>query len=237
MKITLQQIQKYSECPRQLHYKQSLEKELYPKVVDPFKVLVKDIIKQSYSSYIKNKSYLSWITIKNRIDKICFKSTNIDDSDQFDKAYKQSIKLINGLYKWYYSYYIKSPPALVNVDLSIPIGNSVINHRLDLLFIKEDRLVPLIFDDTMLSIPYNRLEYKALLWLIYKETQQFPKVTEFIQIREQSIKSLSMHNSLDIIDKLERYILHIVQGIEKSIFYPSINSQCNECEFKTICTI
>jgi CRISPR/Cas system-associated exonuclease Cas4 (RecB family) len=234
MQINLNQIQLYSSCPRKFGFVQS---------VPPTKQednIFKTIIKQCYINRSQHGYDPQWETIKTRVNRHYFADVDIKDKEAFSTAYKQSLATITVLHYWYHKTFMSdNRHGIVNIPLGVQVSNSTIVASVDIILLDQKYgPVPLIFSDNYPSLLtlHNDIKFKTLLWLIWKETTYESKKTEFAITTSESIKYTSIYNKSSM-DTIEKYVNFIVRGIENKVYYPSVNTQCNSCEYAKICVI
>lgn len=231
------QIQSYSVCPRQFGF------ELQTPIIskhDPFKENIKLLIKQCYINRTQHGYNPQWETIKQRVNKICFVDTDINDKEAFKLASKRAIQLLAVMHIWYTKHFSNdSREALVNVPLQVTVNKTIISDTLDIALLDTKyQVVPVIFNDTDIlpNMMYNNMKFKTLLWLIYKEINIIPKVSEYIVITDLTVQVHKLFNKTHM-DTIDNYVNFIVRAIENKIFYPSVSEHCSGCNFKDVCII
>ncbi len=235
-KISLEQILTYSKCPKKYSF------DLYnikQKSINKNDEIIKNLIKEIYINRAQDGYTTQWETVKSRIDKICFKDINIKDKTAFNDAYNRSKNLLSIMHTWYYKYFsLDKREGLVNLTLDTQVDKLTISHTYDLIILDPNyKTIPIIFalnnwDYTTL---HNNLYIKLITWMLYKNLGYDSKVLEYWIPNSNSIEIRKIFNKTKM-DILEKYINFIVRGIEYDIFYPSVNEQCNTCEYKNICT-
>lgn len=235
--LTLDQIQLYSNCPRKFGY--TLAAETIQPQPDFFRESIKALVKQCYINRSQHGYNPQWDTVKARVNKLCFADVDMSNKEAFQFAHKRSVELLTVLHYWYHKHFSEeSREALVNIPLSVTVNRTVIEETLDIAVLDSKyKLIPTIFNDTDIlpNMLYNNMKFKSLLWLVYKETGVIPEVTNYLVITQQGIHPHKVFNKthMDVIDK---YVNFIIRAIENSVFYPSVSSQCDTCEFQKICT-
>ncbi len=233
--IQLNQIAKYSACAQ----KYSLSQISLPtKTNDGFKDHIKELIKQCYVNRTKSNSDPTWETVKNRINKICFEDADINNKEEFNEAYKLSIRLLTVMHHWYYKQFTKDKlTGFVNLPLSYFYGSFSIEETLDLVFLDNKfGIIPVFFSDIPIAPLYNNIEYKSLLYMLYLETNVAPEVTDYLIIKEESVIRKRVVNKVEAIKQMGKHINHILTGISNKVFTPAVSEQCDSCEFKSICS-
>ena len=238
--LTLDQIQNYSICPRQLGYK-LINGDNGNSSLSPIRKIVKEIIKQAYINRAQHSYTPQWETIKARVNKACFEDIDINNKAQFKIIYEQSITILNILSGWYHKIFLSTKhEGITNVPLSVVINRTTISYQADLVLYDSDYgIIPVLFNDNDIlpTMLYNNIKYKSILWLLYKELDVISKLSQYIFIGPNSLQVHNIYNKEDSIKRTGRYLEYIVTGIEKQIFYPCISSECNTCLYKDICTI
>jgi hypothetical protein len=237
--LSLEQIQIYSSCPRQYGYSIGAPKPQAPE--DHFiKSSIRTLIKQSYANRSEHGYDPQWDTIKSRVNKLCFKDININDKEAFQFAYKRSYNILRVMHHWYYKLFCNdSVEGLVNVPLNVLVNKTTVNAEIDIALLdSKHKLIPIIFNynDILPTMLYNNIQFKTLLWMIYKETGVYPKLVYYYVINNESIHKHEVYNKTPL-NVIENYVNFIVRGIENKIFYPSVNTQCDTCSYNKICTI
>lgn len=231
------QIQSYSICPRQFGFELQV-----PPITkqDTFKENIKILIKQCYINRTQHGYNPQWETIKQRINKICFSEIDINNKEAFKLASKRAINLLGVMHVWYTKHFsIDSREALVNVPLQVTVNKTIISETLDIALLDAKyQVVPVIFNDTDIlpNMMYNNMKFKTLLWLIYKEINIVPNVSEYLVITNQSIQVHKLFNKTHM-DTIDNYVNFIIRAIENKIFYPSVSEHCNSCSFRDVCVI
>jgi hypothetical protein len=236
--LTLEQIQTYSSCPRQYGYSIGAPKQ--PAEDNFIKSSIKTLVKQCYANRSQHGYDPQWDTIKSRVNKLCFVDTDINDKEAFQFAYKRSYNILRVMHHWYYKLFANdSVEGLVNIPLNVLVNKTIVQAQLDIALLdKEHKLIPIIFNDNDIlpTMLYNNIQFKTLLWLIYKETGVYPELVYYFNITQESIHKHEVYNKTPV-NVIENYVNFIVRGIENKIFYPSVNSQCSSCRFEKQCTI
>lgn len=238
MILTLDQVKRYSKCPRQFSFVESAG-DIFSKP-NPETQIAKTLIKQSYTNRSQHGYDPQWETIKTRINKHYFSSIDVSNKDIFQYTYKKSVAMMGVMHYWYYKVFLNDTRhGVANVPMSVDVSNSTINISIDAILIDNKYgPVPLIFnDDGQEAIElHNDIKFKSMLWMIWKNTGMVPKTVEFATVTTDSVKYQRIWNKTPM-QTIEKYINFIVRGIENKIFYPSVNSQCNHCAFKQICIL
>lgn len=239
MQLTLEDIELYSKCPKQYSFYKATKTNPIIHYKDEERI-VKEIIKQSYINRTQHNYDPEWSTIKSRINKYCFEGVDVSQKDIFEPVYRKSIQIMTALHYWYYNMFVNdSRFGIVNVPLSINVANSTINMVADIVLIDQEHgPVPIIFGDTTTkSTTVNRdIKFKTMLLALAKQTQTAVRAAEMVLITPETVKYKKLLNKTPI-DTIEKYVTFIVKGIEHSIFYPSVNEQCNNCSFRNVCVL
>lgn len=234
--LTLDQLQTYSKCPRQYGYSIGAPK---PKDMST-RSIIKDLIKQAYANRSQHGYDPQWETIKSRVDKLVYENVDISNKEAYKLAYKRAMNLLSIMHQWYYKLFSKDDrDGLVNIPLNVLVNKTTITSNIEVAILdKHYQIVPIIFNDQDIlpTMLYNNLKFKSLLWLIYKETDIYPKLTYYYQVTDSNISKHEIYNKTPL-STIENYMNFMVRGIENKIFYPSVSEQCNNCEYNSICSI
>ncbi len=236
MQLSLEDIKTYSKCPRQYFYDKNAPSIRYK---DQYRSVIQTVIKQSYINRSQHNYDPQWETIKTRINKSYFENVDVSKKEVFEPIYRKSVATMQTMHYWYHKIFMEDlRPGIVNVPLTVDISNSVINLTVDTLLDNKYEVVPLIFNDNNLTPIQlaNNIEFKTIMYCIYKAIGVYPKVIEYAIITQDSVKYQKVFNKTPI-DTIEKYVNFIVRGIEHKVFYPSVNEQCENCRFKDICTL
>ncbi len=202
--------------------------------------IVKDIIKQCFINRSQHSYNPEWETIKARVNKACFESIDINIKEDYEKAYQLSIQCLQILHYWYYkSFTLDTREALINVPINLLVSNSTINAQIDIVLLDNKYgAIPIVFSNGLSpNSLYNNIETKGLLWLLYTQLEKYPTKYEYLVINERVVDTNILFAKSDSIDRIGKYIVHIVKSIESQVFYPSVSEACNSCRFSSICTI
>lgn len=240
MKITLPHLLAFSKCPK----KYAFDKQTGIQISSPTDFnssIVKNIIKRTYVTDTKDSKIRTWDSIKNELNKQCYKNIDINNKQQFQLAYKKSIAILDILYHWYHKYYINnSTDAFVNFPLEVELSNGIIiSHTFDLLLLDPTKqVIPVMFNDygwdpSTLS---NNLYVKAQFWLLQKAADLTPKQLYYWTPKMYAFETKIIYNKSNL-QNLDRYINFIASGIKYEIAYPAVNEQCTVCPYRDICTV
>lgn len=237
MQLTLDDIQAYSQCPRQYAFRKNAGLGMQS---SKYRYIIREIIKQCYINRTQHNYDPQWETIKTRINKFYFENIDVSRKEIFEPVYRESIATMGTLHYWYYKIFNEDVrTGIVNVPVSLPVSNSILTTIIDVVLLdKQYGPVPIVFDNDKI-IPNQlstNIKFKSLFFMLSKELQVPVTVCEYGIITEQTVKYQKVFNK-SAIDTIEKYVNFIVRGIENKIFYPSVNEQCNHCSFQQICVL
>lgn len=245
--IALTQLEIYPRCPAQYNYFQKRggisTVQLLPKTK-----LFRDIACSTYLKAARNTRINPWRQMTAQIDKFTFADllprSHPDYDSDVDTKFKLSLSRIDALKKhWYRPYFLaEGMEGFSGLKTSLSIGGYNLVDTTDLVLFNEKDLILCKFTniETNQSMLYNNIRMRTQALMLSRNlgrlvtkirSMSWPEDSEKISVRD-----INIHNPVEFANKTEAVVSHIVGGIRKEIFYPSVSEQCFTCPFNNICS-
>lgn len=234
---TPSRIATYSRCPLRAKYSWD-----YKDLLGIETELLKRVVRQVYSFQMRFDKIAPWRKISGWLDKE-FRdlASQLPDIEQ---TYKESKNVLSRLHKWYYQYYrITNDSVIANLPIIVRLNSYHEYHDvIDILGIK-DKITIYDFDELQKEdekptgmMIYNDIKALARIWGLRntKGSIQPQMYTRFF-VTPRSIQEVSIQIKEETLYKADRIVRHILQGIERGAFYPSISEQCSHCPHSAEC--
>lgn len=245
--IPAQKIEIYSKCPRQYEYVDR-SNSFGPKLLSPKAQLLKDVVRSSYMKAARHTRTNPWRQVTAEIDKFVFKDLPDKDSanyeEQAEELYKKSIKYIRLLQKqWYDPLFLSEGlDGFPDFKCFYVFGDIIITDAADLVLYNEKELIVCTFTDVEATqaMLYNSIRLRAQALMLYKSLgrnitrlrgMSWDSNTDLISVRD-----VHVHNHQEFMNKTEKTLIHILNGINNKVFYPAVNEQCSMCPYNRICS-
>lgn len=238
--ISPYRIKLYTQCPNKLLFNPTASPSQLPE-----EAILSDIIKYAYYRHTASpggkpptwKAFVSWL------DKFRFRHTRLI-SKGMGKYYNESEWLLVRLSKWYYDYYLPlyATEGFINVPIVLTLDD-LVHYRdfPDIMTVNRDgvRVFDFQYDKKKVGLLglhiLNDIEVLTRVWGIYKFANV--KVDKYVRIflSNQTIQVKEIEITDKYLEKGRRVVGHIVNGIARSVYYPSHSPQCIKCAYRKRC--
>lgn len=236
MRILLNQIKEFSQCPRYYHNRLSKNDDLISSQLTLFNFILKRCHMQATETGYRAK----WRSIVGWVDSQIFKDVDIDNTEMYEQAKKNSEYALIGLQKWYERYYLEENyETYVDIDLWQEAGDHYVGDRLPLVQVTDPPIITLIQDVSMIPTEiYNDIRLQGLAYLAFRTLRCDSVKLRLVilgpkggvEIIEQILEIESGKRAWKSIKQVARLI---VQGVD----YASRTEKCKSCSFLRRCKL
>lgn len=242
----------YSRCPRRVGYVQSMDeakKEQYWKTDQPQLDLFRRIVKGAHTRVLKSTLTSPWREVTNQVDGWLFSDMPSRADPNYDAItdikLKTSLRLIRKLQQvWYQPIFSEEYHllGLADVPLSTKLGEGYLYGMAELILYNSEELVLCTFKEQngFRHLLYNDMEMRVQSLLLHEvlgriptrlRVYSWPRDTENI-----SVEDIWIHEPQRYLSSTQGTVAHLLEGMRKGIYYPSVSEQCNTCPFSSICS-
>lgn len=237
-----QHVAKYSRCPRRAHMSWNLER---PSNLNFEGTVIQHVIQAAHLYVSRHGKLPTWRRVVHWAD-LYYRRASLDNAVPQPKQYKSAISLLNSLHGWYHHLFTpraKGTEPLINVPIALELGHNVVyRDSIPIVIIKND--IQLV-DFRQLDKPrklgiidvYNDILVHTRIWGFCEAAQQLPSHYIRLFIMPESIKSVKVKVTKEMLANASAISKHILTGIKDRVFYPSFSEQCVKCPFRRGCSI
>ena len=233
MKLNLQELELFSQCPR--YY---WEKKISP-VRDRQFAIITHVIKKCYITATETQFKATWRTVVGWVDALVFKNISLDNDEAFQSAKSVSEYALIALQSWYHSYYLEEN---LNVFTDLDLGledRYYFYDKIDAIQLSNPvRLIVFTREDITPRSIKNNLRNRGQCVLVSSNLD-----CKDLMLRVHSIKErggfTTFEKPIDTLDnnRVQKIMVSIGQSIERKVNYPSRISACNQCQLDRRCRL
>jgi hypothetical protein len=144
---------------------------------------------------------------------------------------------------WYNNYYLNSiTQAISNVPVSVSIQGQPYQDIIDVIEVG-DKIRVHDFKELLgqkeagSAVIYNDIKVHARLWGLEMASGIIPD--EYVRwvILPNTIRYISIKVDKKMLEKSYKIVRHILEGIAREVWYPSVSDQCSHCPHLTYCSL
>lgn len=236
MRISLDDIQTFSFCPRYYKYSKNSVTSKSKKLS-----IIDKVIRRAYLRKAEYNRHSQWKSILGWIDKEVYRNVDMDNEDSFFAARKLSENILVFVQKWYQFDYIRNDnPTYVDIFVSYDFVTNVVYGEIPIIEISEDKPTIKYIDE----LEYDNLkiynDIKVMGWaamLLEELDIEEIGVKHFFVGPRSGISSDPATIKKSLCPRIKETIREIAISIRSDISYPSYTEMCYTCPFRKQCRI
>lgn len=224
----IKRLRDYQKCPNLCKYDVSGTES-----VD--QTVIRKVLEYCYSEIATSNTSLVWKDVRTKVTQLL---CELEPHLTAKQIYSSSLVVLETVRNWYIANYRdKENSGLVNIRLTEELNGIQITGVVDAVLLTGKKVKLVEFTDLSLDQVYSDIGFRTKIWLLGKAGL---KVTSALVIKctNRTIETVT----LKILEtekwnlKNEQILKLITISIKNKIFYPSVTSMCNTCQYKSICS-
>lgn len=237
MLVNLNQIARFSKCPRFFRF---MENVIIPSPDKRISIATL-AIKKAYNIATESGHLADHRRVMGWVDTEVFRKIDIEDQEAFSRARVSSEQILTFIQSWREAFYsVELIGGYTDIISEVPMKDGCMVKDILPIIIPSDVPIVIYIDDveTTDAKMYNDIRARGLGWMLSKSLSCPETIVRHLCFKPRGGFGLNeIFINKDSNDRIEESILELVGSIRFNIDYPSVTEQCLNCAFKRRCKL